>query len=305
MLPSSEQTELEGVQESVEVQIQPPAPKAVKRSSQDGKTLLYVVAGCFIFFAILSGLTFHLHGTSIKNLRESNDGLHQLISILAENNAKLQSDLRNKSLVPAQGFATVPSDLAEYSVRIRVQNGSQGSGCGSGVLVSKNHVVTNYHVVQVALATKTVWVDFPNADGTSRAVVGVIDVVDAARDLAFIRLPEGVSAKRWAKVSAATLAPHSPILAIACGNNHLPLAKSGYFGYKMGDGRYELSINGFWGDSGGPVYDPVTGELVCLYNEMDAAHFNPATRSAIHPSIFFGIPAAWILEVMKANKIEN
>jgi hypothetical protein len=295
--------ELEGIPESVTVHVDPQPPEAPKPTEAKPEA-----KGGPLWMLPLSLLLVTLcFGAALLSCKHKINDLEAKQEDTVEAMMKLAQDLRTKALVPAQGFATIPSDLAAYSVRIRVQDGIRGDrSFGSGVLISKNYIVTNYHVVQLGLMTKTVWVDFANADGTSKAVVAVIDVVDAARDIAFIKLPEGVSANRWAKLAAKPLPPHSPIVAIACGNNHLPLAKSGYFGYRMSDGRFELSISGFWGDSGGPVFNPATGELVCLYNEMDRPHVDMTTGTAVFAtSIFASIPASWIAEVMKANNIEN
>jgi hypothetical protein len=310
----------EALKETVQVDVGTPPRKSIVRTrSWEGRTLFIILSICFIVFVLISSLTSQAQQKAITNLRETNDVLiNSQIEMIKEQKTmirdrdlamidihRLKVAVETAKSKPAGGFATVQDSLVEYSVRIRVHNGTQGQGTGSGVLIARNHIVTNYHVIQLGLSTKTVWIDFPRPDGSFVSVVGVIEIVDAARDLAFVRIPEANSAKRWAKLRKTPLAPHSPILAIACGNSHLPLAKSGYFGYRRGDGRYELSIVGFWGDSGGPIYDPATGEVVCLYNEIDAAHFEPTTRSAVHPSIFFGIPSAWVLEVMAANKIEN
>lgn len=230
-----------------------------------------------------------LHGVALRKYAQANTEMHE----------RLISDLQSKS------FPLISPAMMEYSVRIRVSDGMNGGGSGSGVLVSSKYVVTNYHVVQKAISTKTVWIDIPNnEDSVFTSHVGTVEFVDSARDLALIKLPNGLDAKKWAKLSKVQLKCGDQIIAVSCPDSTLPIVTSGFYGRRAYDSRAELSINAFWGSSGGPVYSAASGEVVCIFANMEA----PAVISGTtyYPTfLFYGVPATWIIEMMKTHGIEN
>ena len=190
-------------------------------------------------------------------------------------------------------FSRIPSELQEVTVRIRANSSS-----GSGVILDKKRCLTNAHILKNCREGTTVWVDVAH-ENEIRPKVGQIMSLDQARDLALIKLTGESEFERVAKISKTSGQWGIPIIAIGCPNGHFLVPTQGYYHRPTSSGDLVACL-GFWGNSGGPIFDATTSEFLGILRQMDTP-FRTGQYQAnnVYPIfLFYSIPLETIKDYL-------
>jgi S1-C subfamily serine protease len=193
-------------------------------------------------------------------------------------------------------FLRIPSELQNVSVRVRANVGK-----GSGVIIDKKTVLTCCHIFLSCREGDTVWVDVVHGNEAMPMVARIVNL-DQARDLALVRLTGESEFDKVAKISRTPGKWGVPVIAVGCPNGNFLVPTQGYFHQPTSKGDLVACL-GFWGNSGGPVFDAVTGELLGILREMECP-FKRGQYSAgeVYPIyLFYSVP----LETIKAYLAEH
>jgi hypothetical protein len=202
------------------------------------------------------------------------------------------------NMVVHERYPDVAPEMELMTVRVVAQD-----GMGSGVVMGKNLVMTNYHVVKASQEGRTLWIDATTSRGATR-LAATIATVDAARDLAMLRVP-GHNFEKWAHVADTEPAWGITIFMVGCPGGNLPIPTRGYYVRPAGE-KFIVGCLGFWGNSGGPVFDANTGRLLGLTNGSDRPREIPSTpghSQLVYPAhIFYCVSAEQIRAHLKENE---
>lgn len=162
-----------------------------------------------------------------------------------------------------KGFSGVPPILAEVTVMIKKTDGG-----GSGVVVGKKMILTNQHVIGDNRVGDKVWV-YLSVDGKTKAVVGEVVDKDHARDLALIRVDDFDFVEK-ARVAREYKRWGMPIIVVGSPLGQMNVPTQGFY-VRHDSSKALIACMGFFGNSGGPVFDAKTGELVALVRKLVGA----------------------------------
>jgi S1-C subfamily serine protease len=198
----------------------------------------------------------------------------------------------------------IPLFFLYSDVRLRTT-----TGAGSGVIISKKLVITNNHVVTSLGKGGTLWVSWQDERGAYSHVASVI-ALDGARDLALVSLTgDDASFSNHVSISEGVLTWGHPITVIGSPSGHYPVPTSGTFVRRGESGGMDLiQAEIFPGNSGGPVFDSLTGHLVGLTSRLCAASRMPTADGEAIPIIathvFLAVPSGWILDFLNENNVK-
>lgn len=195
------------------------------------------------------------------------------------------------NFVVKERFCPIPIDLQKIAVRVETSTG----GYGSGVAVGRRLVVTNSHVVAGYAEGDTVWVDAYGKDGFER-VMGTVEKIDRARDMAAIRLPLNFNFKVKAQFATSDPEWGGVVIMVGCPSGMLPLATRGHFGYRVGN-KSAITCEGFWGNSGGPVFNPA-GQVIGIAHKMGVAT-RPGETQVWATHLHVLIPYDWVTSYLQ------
>ena len=178
-------------------------------------------------------------------------------------------------------------DISKHVVRVQVGLSNGGYGVGSGVVVAKDQVVTNCHVVANAVSVTI------NVNGESFAANGLKP--DWHHDLCVLKV-EGISAPIANIGASQTLKYEQPVYSVGyAGFSPRPNATSGFVKglYPLDDSVVVRASSAFrLGDSGGGVFD-AAGNLVAIIT----------VKSPGHHAFYYNMPVEWVQRLL--NKPEQ
>lgn len=200
------------------------------------------------------------------------------------------------NISPHEMYAPVSRDMEKQTVRIWTPKGN-----GSGIPVADDLVVTNYHVIKGCEEGRTVWADITTEHGTERHAATIV-TMDAARDLATLRI-QGYKFEKIVELNDNPMEWGETVIMVGCPQGHMPVPTRGYY-VRHANGKILVSCLGFWGNSGGPVFDANSGRLVGLCNETEQPKEIPGKlqQSPVFAGyLFYCVPASWIREHLQEN----
>ena len=173
-------------------------------------------------------------------------------------------------------------DISKHVVRVQVGLANGGYGLGSGVVVAKDQVVTNCHVVANAVSVTV------NANGESFSASALKP--DWHHDLCVLKV-EGLSSPIASIGSSQALKYEQPVYSVGfAGFSARPNATSGFVKglYPMDDSVVVRASNTFrLGDSGGGVFDS-SGNLVAIIT----------VKSPGHHAFYYNMPVEWVKRLL-------
>lgn len=262
------------------------------KSHTHAPSILMLAMGTVIMLALLF---------CVMSINTCNKHLGQCYDEISQCQKEITIQKKRTGLASRGALLSIPKELFDMTVRIRVNE-----GVGSGVIIGKDTILTNFHVVAGAIKVEvieatgqlggTVWVDM--ADGKS--LVCSVARFDVARDLAVLKPKDAaVSFDKWVPVSKNIPNIGDPLIAIGAANGNMPLATQGFFARLAGDGRYQMRLTAFWGNSGGPVFN-AEGELVGLLEGVDKPMVIQG-QIIVPLHITFAIPNNWIIDFLSGR----
>lgn len=173
-------------------------------------------------------------------------------------------------------------EISTHVVKVQVALANGGFGLGSGVVVAKNQVVTNCHVVANAVSVSV------NANGENYNASALKP--DWHHDLCIIKV-DGLNLPIANIGASQTLKYEQPVYSIGfAGFSPRPNASSGFIKglYPMDDSVVVRASNTFrLGDSGGGVFDE-GGNLVGIIT----------VKSPGHNAFYYNMPVEWVKRLL-------
>jgi len=173
-------------------------------------------------------------------------------------------------------------DISQHVVKIQVGLANGGYGLGSGVVIAKDQVVTNCHVVASAVSVTI------NAKGENYAASALKP--DWHHDLCILKV-EGLNLPVANIGSSQNLKYEQPVYSVGfAGFSPRPNATSGYVKglYPMDDSVVVRASNTFrLGDSGGGVFDE-SGNLVAIIT----------VKSPGHNAFYYNMSVEWVKHLL-------
>jgi serine protease Do len=173
-------------------------------------------------------------------------------------------------------------DISQHVVKIQVGLANGGYGLGSGVVIAKDQVVTNCHVVASAVSVTI------NAKGENYAASSLKP--DWHHDLCILTV-EGLNLPVANIGSSQNLKYEQPVYSVGfAGFSPRPNATSGYVKglYPMDDSVVVRASNTFrLGDSGGGVFDE-SGNLVAIIT----------VKSPGHNAFYYNMSVEWVKHLL-------
>ena len=173
-------------------------------------------------------------------------------------------------------------DISQHVVKIQVGLANGGYGLGSGVVIAKDQVVTNCHVVANAVSVTV------NAKGENYAASALKP--DWHHDLCILKV-EGINLPIANIGSSQNLKYEQPVYSVGfAGFSPRPNATSGFVKglYPMDDSVVVRASNTFrLGDSGGGVFDE-SGNLVAIIT----------VKSPGHNAFYYNMSVEWVKRLL-------
>jgi len=198
--------------------------------------------------------------------------------------------------------APIPKTFMYATARVKTDHGT-----ASGTIIGPSHIVTNYHVVHHDGHEKhtTVWVE-GTFGGKWQKALGTILTCDKKRDLAVIRISGSRKFDYVPLMAKKDPGWSRPVVMVGCPAGMMPLATRGEFGHRNKKNMQIICCNGFFGNSGGPVFNG-DGHVIGIVHAMVSPvrknyAFLPIEVRPAH--IFFLIPFDWVQDHIEENKIK-
>jgi tetratricopeptide (TPR) repeat protein len=176
----------------------------------------------------------------------------------------------------------IVQDISQHVVKIQVGLANGGIGLGSGVVVAKDQVVTNCHVVANAISVTI------NSNGENYGASALKP--DWHHDLCILKV-EGLNLSIANIGSSQNLKYEQPVYSVGfAGFSPRPNATSGFVKglYPMDDSVVVRASNTFrLGDSGGGVFD-TSGNLVAIIT----------VKSPGHNAFYYNMSVEWVKQLL-------
>jgi tetratricopeptide (TPR) repeat protein len=176
----------------------------------------------------------------------------------------------------------IVQDISQHVVKIQVGLANGGIGLGSGVVVAKDQVVTNCHVVANAISVTI------NSNGGNYGASALKP--DWHHDLCILKV-EGLNLSIANIGSSQNLKYEQPVYSVGfAGFSPRPNATSGFVKglYPMDDSVVVRASNTFrLGDSGGGVFD-TSGNLVAIIT----------VKSPGHNAFYYNMSVEWVKQLL-------
>lgn len=179
-----------------------------------------------------------------------------------------------------------------------------GGSSGTGIIVTKDIVLTCHHVINSVGFGNTVWVDWRDEQG-EHTNSGKVVAIDTARDLAAIMLTDHATFTHSATISTTNHSWGTPLIAVGCPSGHYPAPCPGMFVLQAETSGFDMiQASAFPGHSGGPVFDATNGEVIGLISRLYAPVQIAQNVHMIATHVFLSIPDKWILDFLRENGIK-
>lgn len=183
----------------------------------------------------------------------------------------------------------IDESFRSMSARIRTLE-----GCGSGVAISEDMLLTNEHVIG---ENESVLVDVWSTEKNQYITVpGVVVKIIHSSDIAAIKIDGRFSS--WTRMSSRQMSWGDNLVCVGCVGASLPIPRTGVFVGIVGSGpqqgQLQIQANVYPGSSGGGVFDADTGDLVGIMAGMEPP-MRLENGLVLHPQfIGFAVPVEWI-----------